>query len=212
MLKQICCLKYIGIISGLILVVLCPYYRAIADDFEQLRKNAATIKTIQAKFVQNKFMKILTKPLVSEGRFYYGSPDSVRWEYLKPLKSIVLTRKGETKRYIYSGGKMIKDQTGGVQAMKIVLNEITSWMSGKFDQNPSFKATLKEGTYTEITLTPVGQSMTGMIEKIIITVSQKDMAVKSVKIIESENSSTRIDFSDTVINKTIPESIFQDIE
>jgi outer membrane lipoprotein-sorting protein len=54
--------------------------------------------------------------------------------------------------------------------------------------------------------------MSGMIEKIIITISKKDTAVKSVKIIENENSSTRIDFKDTVINKTIPEAIFQDIE
>jgi len=203
--------KYICIISGLFLLFSQLNY-ALADNFEQLRKDAANIQTIQARFVQSKSMKILSKPLISEGRFYYVSPDSFRWEYFKPLKSIVIAHKGETKRYISSGGKMTEDKTGGVQAMKIVLNEITAWMSGKFDQNPSFKATLKEGTYTEITLTPVGKSMAGMIEKIIITVSKKDTAVKSVKIIESENSLTRIDFSDAVINKVIPESTFQDIE
>ncbi len=214
MLKQICYSlhKHIDIVGVLTLVFLCSYNRAIADDFEQIRKNAATIKTIQAKFIQNKSMKILAKPLVSEGKFYYVSPDSFRWEYVKPLKSIVITYKGETKRYIFSGGKMIEDKTGGVQAMKIVLNEITAWMSGKFDQNPSFKATLQEGSSTEITLTPVGKSMTGMIEKIIITISKKDTAVKSVNIIENVNSSTKINFSDTVINKEIPESTFQDIE
>jgi len=203
--------KYICIISGLFLLFSQLNY-ALADNFEQLRKDAANIQTIQARFVQSKSMKILSKPLISEGRFYYVSPDSFRWEYFKPLKSIVIAHKGETKRYISSGGKMTEDKTGGVQAMKIILNEITAWMSGKFDQNPSFTATLKEGTYTEITLTPVGKSMAGMIEKIIITVSKKDTAVKSVKIIESENSLTRIDFSDAVINKVIPESIFQDIE
>ena len=203
--------KYICIISGLFLLFSQLNY-ALADNFEQLRKDAANIQTIQARFVQSKSMKILSKPLISEGRFYYVSPDSFRWEYFKPLKSIVIAHKGETKRYISSGGKMTEDKTGGVQAMKIILNEITAWMSGKFDQNPSFTATLKEGTYTEITLTPVGKSMTGMIERIIITISKKDAAVKSVKIIESENSLTRIDFSDAVINKVIPESTFQDIE
>ena len=204
--------KPLYIIGGLFLLVLCSYHHAFADNFEQLRNDAANIKTIKASFVQSKSMKILSKPLISEGRFYYVSPDSFRWEYLKPLKSIVIAHKGETKRYISSGGKMIEDKTGGVQAMKIVLNEITAWMSGKFDQNPSFTATLKEGKYTEITLTPEGKSMAGMIEKIIITISKKDAAVKSVKIIESENSLTRIDFSNAVINKVIPESIFQDIE
>jgi len=186
-------------------------YAADAD-FEALRKNSAQIKTIQADFIQTKSMKILAKPLISEGRFYYAAPDSFRWEYLKPLKSIVLNHKGQTKRYIYSGGKMVEDESGGAQAMKIILGEINSWMSGNFDQNPSFKATLKEATYTQITLTPAGQNMNGMLQKVIITVSKKDAAVKSVKIIESETSSTIIDFKNTQTNKSIPESIFQDIE
>jgi outer membrane lipoprotein-sorting protein len=192
--------------------VLYPSNYSFADNFEQLRKNAANIKTIQAHFVQKKSMKILTKPLVSEGRFYYAAPDSLRWEYLKPLRSIVIAHKDSTKRYIASGGKMIEDKTGGVQAMKIVLTEIAGWMSGKFDQNPSFTATLKEGEYTEITLTPVEKNMTGMIEKIKITLSKKEAAVKSVKIIESANNFTQIDFGNVQINKVISDKTFQDVE
>jgi outer membrane lipoprotein-sorting protein len=162
--------------------------------------------------MQKKSMKILSKPLISQGLSYYAAPDSFRWEYLKPLRSVVITYKGDTKRYIASGGKMIEDKTGGVQAMKIVLNEIAGWMSGKFDQNPSFAATLKEGAYTEITLTPVGKSLAGMIEKIKITLYKKEAAVKSVKIIESENAFTQIDFSDVQINKIISDKTFLDVE
>jgi outer membrane lipoprotein-sorting protein len=185
---------------------------ASADSFEQLRKDSANIKTIQARFVQKKFMKILTKPLISEGGFYYVAPDSFRWEYVKPLRSVVVAYKGDTRRYIVSGGKMIEDKTGGMQAMKIVLGEVTGWMSGKFDQNPSFAATLKEGINTQITLTPVGKSMSGMIEKIEITVSKKAAAVKSVKIIENANAYTQIDFTNVEINKGINGSVFQDVE
>jgi outer membrane lipoprotein-sorting protein len=194
------------------LFIFYPLYYAAADNFDQLRKDAAKIKTIQARFVQKKSMKILSKPLISQGLFYYVAPDSFRWEYLKPLKSVVIVHKGDTKRYISSGGKMIEDKTGGVQAMKIVLNEIAAWMSGKFDQNPSFAATLKEGAATEITLTPVEKNMAGMIEKIKITLSKKETAVKSVKIIESANAFTQIDFSGVQINKVISDKTFQDVE
>ena len=202
---------FLGITFGLFLVII-SLTSAAADNFDQLRKDAANIKTIKARFVQKKSMKILSKPLISQGLFYYVAPDSFRWEYLKPLRSVVITYKDDTKRYIASGGKMIEDKTGGVQAMKIVLNEIAGWMSGKFDQNPSFAATLKEGAYTEITLTPVGKSMAGMIEKIKITLSKKDTAVKSVKIIESANAFTQIDFSEVQINKVISDKTFQDVE
>jgi outer membrane lipoprotein-sorting protein len=203
--------RYFFIIACSILILSMPFW-ASADSFEQLRKDSANIKTIQSRFVQKKFMKILAKPLISEGRFYYVAPDSFRWEYLKPLRSVVIAYKDDTRRYILSGGKMIEDKAGGMQAMKVVLGEVAGWMSGKFDQNPSFAATLKEGTNTQITLTPVGKSMSGMIEKIEITVSKKAAAVKSVKIIENANAFTQIDFTDVAINKVISSSVFQDVQ
>jgi outer membrane lipoprotein-sorting protein len=203
--------RYVYILVCSILIMSLPF-SASADSFDQLRKDSANIQTIQARFIQKKFMKILAKPLISEGRFYYVAPDSFRWEYLKPLRSVVIAYKGDTRRYILSGGKMTEDKTGGAQAMKIVLGEVTGWMSGKFDQNPSFTATLKEGTNIRITLTPVGKSMSGMIEKIEITVAQKAAAVKSVKIIESANAFTQIDFIDVEINKVISSTVFQDVQ
>ncbi len=123
-----------------------------------------------------------------------------------------MSDKGNTKRYIASGGKMIEDKTGGAQAMKIVLDEVAGWMSGKFTSNPSFTAALKEGQLTQITLTPVGKSMAGMIEKIEITVSRKDASVKSVRIVESATAETRIEFQNVVMNKPIHPSVFRDVQ
>lgn len=184
---------------------------ARADDFTGLRQDSARISTIGADFVQKKFMKILSKPLASEGKFFFAAPDSIRWEYTRPLRSVVISSKGKTKRYIASGGKMVEDTTGGVQVMKIVLEEVAGWMKGEFDSNPSFTASLKEGTDTVVTLTPAGKSMTGMIEKIEITLSRKDALIKTVRIIESANAETRIDFAHVVINKPIPPAVFQDV-
>jgi outer membrane lipoprotein-sorting protein len=213
MLMQVrCTLYHLACIIAGIFLVMGPLNCAQATDFEQLRKESANIKTIQAHFVQKKALKILSKPLVSEGRFYYSAPDSFRWEYFKPLRSVVITYKNNTKRYIASGGKMVEDKTGGAQAMKIVLNEVTGWMNGKFDQNPSFKATINEGTNTKITLMPTEKNMTGMIEKIEITLSKKSATVKSVKIIEGANNLTQIDFDNVEINKAINSSVFQDVE
>lgn len=207
---QVASMKKIFMVLLILLMLLPASVRA--DNFERLRRDSSRISTISADFVQKKFMKILSKPLVSEGKFYYTAPDSIRWEYSKPIKSVVISDKGNTKRYIASGGKMVEDKTGGAQAMKIVLDEVAGWMSGKFTSNPSFTATLKEGSNTQITLTPVGKSMVGMIEKIEITVSRKDASIKSVRIVESATAETRIDFQHVVINQEIQPSVFQDVQ
>lgn len=181
------------------------------NDFEKVRQESLKIKSLQADFTQNKSMKILSKPLISEGRFYFAAPDSLRWEYVKPLRSIVLTHKNVTKRYIYSDGKFVEDKTGGAQAMKIVLSEVSGWMNGRFDQNPSFKAAIRTKPSTCITLTPVDKSMSGMIERIEITLSPKGGTVKSVKIYEGAENVTQINFRKVKTNEVINPSVFQDI-
>lgn len=183
---------------------------AQADDFAALRRDATRISTISADFVQHKHMKILARPLVSEGRFYFAAPDSIRWEYSRPLKSIVLSSGGNTRRYMVSGGKVIEDTSGGAQAMGVVLTEVAAWMKGYFDANPSFTASIKEGADTIVTMTPAGKNMAGMIEKIEITLSRKELSIKTVRIVESATAETRIDFSNVVINRRIDPSLFQD--
>lgn len=201
---------WVCIISGFFLVFNKISY-AGEKDFEKLRQESAKIKTLQADFNQKKFMKILSKPLISEGRFFFNAPDSIRWEYFKPLKSIVIAHKNNTKRYIFSEGKMVEDKAGGVQAMRIVLNEVAGWMSGKFDQNPSFNAMITKKENPRITLTPVGDNMAGMIEKIEITLAPKGGTVKSVKIFEGTDNFTQINFNNVKINSAINPSLFQDI-
>lgn len=203
-------IKKIGLLL-LILILLAPA-GVRADEFAELRKESARIKTISADFVQKKTMKILSKPLVSEGKFFYAAPDSIRWEYAKPVRSVVISGKGATKRYMAAGGKMVEDSTGGAQSMKIVLDEVAGWMGGRFDANPSFKASLKDGNPVVITLVPVEKGMKGFFEKIEIAVSKKDASVKSVRIVESASAETRIDFSRVVINSTIAPSVFQDVQ
>lgn len=194
------------------LTVFAGSLSAAETAFEKLRTESANIKTLQADFTQKKFMKILSKPLVSEGRFYFAAPDSLRWEYSKPLKSIVITHKSKTKRYIYSEGRMIEDKVGGAQSMKIVLNEVAGWMNGNFEQNPSFKATISGKTAPCITLTPFEKNMAGMIEKIEITLTGKKGIVKSVKIFEGVDNFTQINFHNIKTNAVIDPSVFRDIQ
>ena len=192
-----------------------PAHLSVAheNDFEALRREAVKIKTLKADFVQKKSMKILSRPLVSEGLFYFATPDAFRWEYSRPLRSIVLSYKNNTKRYLYSEGKMVEDKTGGVQSMKIVLGEVAGWMTGKFDQNPSFKATIsKMANTSSITLTPVDENMKGMIEKIEILLASRSGIVKSVKISEGAGNFTQIDFNNVKINETIDASVFRDVK
>ena len=92
-----------------VLIPLCMLLIGWADNWDQIRQQSEKISTISARFIQKKEMKILAKPLISEGRFYFNSPDSVRWEYMTPVRSILLLHRGDIHRYVKGEKGFIED-------------------------------------------------------------------------------------------------------
>ena len=60
-------------------------------------------------------------------------------------------------------------------------------------------------------LTPAGKSMTGMIEKIEITLSPKSETVKSIRIFEGSDNVTQINFNNVKLNAVVNPTVFQDV-
>lgn len=180
-----------------------------ADSWEQIRRESGRITSVGARFTQKKQMPILARPLVSEGRFYFQRPDSVRWEYLTPVHSVTLMHRGDARRYIKGDKGFVEDPSARMPAMRIIFQEITAWSRGEFDKNQGFEASLKPGKAPKIVLTPREKGLADMIRRIEITLSpDRAGAIRTILIVEGEKSSTLLEFKDVVINGKIDESMF----
>ncbi|MFZ3044811.1 MAG: outer membrane lipoprotein carrier protein LolA, partial [Desulfatirhabdiaceae bacterium] len=153
---------------------------------------------------------ILVRPLKSSGSFMFRMPDALRWEYTAPIRSILLMYNGKTKRYIQGKNGMIQDDTAQLQSMQVVLGEITRWLNGHFDDNPQFSATLASGK--KIILSPKEKSLSQIIARIEIQLSDTPGIFNSVTIYEGEDSFTRLTFQKPTLNSGIDERLFQGIE
>jgi len=180
-----------------------------ADTWEQIRGATGAIKTIRADFIQEKHLKILSRPLVSRGVFYYQTPNSLRWEYTSPVRSILLMHKGKISRYIKAGNDFVDDSRMDSKGIQVVLQEIALWLGGRFSDDPVFDAALKKGR--KIVLTPREKAFSNIIEHIDLRLSDTPGIIESVTIYEGQDSYTRIEFINTEINKEIKESIFSGI-
>jgi outer membrane lipoprotein-sorting protein len=180
-----------------------------ADNWDQIKKAAEGIKTIEAHFVQEKHLKILSKPLISKGIFYYQAPNSLRWEYITPVRSILLMHNGKTRRFVKNQNGLVENSRTNPTGTQIILQEISMWLKGHFSDNPIFNATLEEGQ--KIVLTPKEKGLSKMISHIDLILSDKPGIIKSVTIYEDPDSYTRLIFTNTKINKKIREAIFQGI-
>lgn len=177
-----------------------------ADSWEAIRATAGTITSVQADFIQEKHLPILTKPLVSEGEFYYQTPRSLRWEYKRPVRSVLLMHDGRVKRYVAGTSGFTEEGGPGLDAMQVVLEEITQWFKGRFDQNPMFTARLEP--QGRIILTPKEASFSAVIQRIVINLSAQPGVIQSVIIYESKDAYTRMTFNHTVLNRKIEDEVF----
>jgi outer membrane lipoprotein-sorting protein len=180
-----------------------------ADSWEELKSAAGTVTSIRAGFTQEKHMKILARPLVSEGVLIFQGPDSLRWEYKHPVRSVLLLHNGKTKRFVKKNGSFVEDASASLQSMQVVVQEITQWLNGRFDVNPAFAARLEPGR--KIVMTPRDESFARLIQRIEILLSDRPAVIKSVMIFESEDSFTKLDFKDVVLNQKLDDALFRKV-
>jgi outer membrane lipoprotein-sorting protein len=200
----------LGLAVPVCLVVSAALCIGWADSWETIRQDAAKIHTIRAGFVQEKFLKILKKPLISKGMFYFKAPDSLRWEYRSPIQSTLLMHGGKIKRYIRTDQGLIEDAGARLQAMQVVMREITGWLAGRFNNNPDFKAALAPGP--RIVLTPRNPALAGIIQKIVLVPAKRPGVIRTVFIYESERSYTKLTFTDCRLNEKMDDRIFQELK
>ena len=194
-----------------IIILLIASYLCIgwADTLVGIQDKAGEINSVMANFIQEKHLKILSKPLISKGTFYYQIPQSLRWEYTSPFQSILLIHNGNIKRHIKGNDGFIQDSGVELQAMQVVLQEITLWLRGRFNDNPNFNAILEPGP--KIVLTPKEKSFAAIIQRIELMLSNQPGIIETVRIYENDNSYTKFMFNNVRLNKSLKDSIFQEV-
>jgi outer membrane lipoprotein-sorting protein len=199
------------LLGSLILASRCPAAEERAESLEHVRKAFSTVKSIRTDFTQEKRMKILARPLVSEGRFFYRSPADIRWEYTSPVRSILLMDGGDVKRYTWRDPAWVRERGAGLEAMRFVLQDISGWVSGDFESSRHFRAELESGPYMRVVLIPRDPAIGSFIEQVVLTLSSRPGVLKSVEIIEGPTNSTLIEFQNTEINVPFPQGLFQHV-
>jgi len=175
--------------------------------WEEVRSAAAPIKAVQAEFVQEKHLKLLARPLVSTGMFVFKAPAFLRWEYRTPLRNVLLMTPEGTERWVGTDSGFVRDADANLQAMQVVLENITQWLEGRFDENAMFAARLESGP--RITLTPRDKGFARMIERIELVFADRPGVIKEVLIHEGEGSFTRLVFKDVALNPAIDDAVFR---
>jgi outer membrane lipoprotein carrier protein len=201
-------LKRVHFFCALLITGLLTAPVRASQDLTSLKEASKNFQSVKADFFQKRVLPILTKPLVSEGRLFYQAPGSLRWEYLSPIRSLML-QKGETlKLYQFSEGVWKPELTPAVESRRMVLAEINRWFQGRFDESRAFTHLYSPGPPARIILTP-REGIDKFILRIEIVLSAKFGVIDRVEIEEPGGSRTTMEFKKVEMNTKLPAELFE---
>ena len=195
-------------LSVLITVVVFSAPIAPAEDLTSLKEAFRNIRSVKAEFLQKRSLPILTKPLLSEGKLFFSMPDSLRWEYLNPLRSVILQKGNTIEIYNFSEGVWKPEMAQAVEARRMVVEEISQWFQGRFDESKAFKHLYSPGPPARVILVP-GEGINRFIQRIEIFLSVRPGVIDRVEIEEPGGSRTSIEFKNVEINSSLPSEVFE---
>ena len=201
-------MKKILFLSVLVTMGLLSATPALSQDWISLKESFRNIRSVKTEFVQKRYLKILTKPLLSEGKLFLYIPDSLRWEYLNPLRSVMLQKGNTIQIYNFSEGVWKPEMAQAVEARRMVLAEISQWFQGRFDESKAFKHLYSPGPPARVTMVP-GEGINRFILRIEIVLSAKPGVIDRVEIEEPEGSRTSIEFRNVEINSSFSSEVFE---
>ncbi len=169
-------------------------------------QSSTHVTSVQANFIQEKQLPILARPIFSRGRFVFQAPDSLRWEYFSPVRTVLLMHDGHIRKFVWNGEKFEEEQGMGVDSMQIVLQEITGWLDGEITDTPTFRVHEKNDDL--VILTPKQEALAKIISSIELKLLGQSGLMESVTLNEGEESLTRMVFSNGKLNENIPVVIF----
>ena len=166
------------------------------------------VRSVQADFIQEKHLKILARPIISTGTFTFQAPQSLRWEYRSPIASILLMHGGTVRKFVERDGVLLEEKGMGLDSMQVVLAEISNWLGGRVADNDLFRVTFPDKR--TILLTPKEPGLAALISSIELKLADQPGLLDEVTIFEGADSTTRLTFSNRILNQEIPPSLFID--
>ncbi|MCT4639905.1 MAG: outer membrane lipoprotein carrier protein LolA [Bacteroidales bacterium] len=201
---------FIGLIAFGYIAAQPAGYKTVKDKDAVLKRIAATAQkttTISSSFKQEKYLDILDDKIISNGRFLFSQPRSLRWEYTDPFSYIIIIH--NNKIVFKDENKTNTFDANSNEIFKHLNDLIINLVQGTLISDDKFGYKLFEGEKEYlITLKPKDENIKKLIPEIEMHFSKSDFQLRTLKMIEVTGDYTKIKFLDRKINTKLASNAF----
>ena len=184
-----------------------PRLAAILKAWDLRQQETATLV---ARFTERKELKLLAKPVISKGEFFYSRPNRVRWEYLEPDKKLFVITEDMYTAY-YPALKRAEE----VPIKKFVGKRLFRFLGvgqkiGDLARYYDFRlaeASDVPGTNL-LLLTPRKRSVAGHVAEMKIWVDEQTALPRQLQYVEADGDTTLLSFEGMQSNTAIEAARF----
>lgn len=171
-------------------------------------QKSSDIKSFSAEFSQTKHMKMMEGNPESQGKVYYKSPNTLKWEYIKPYDYQLLFK--DSKLFIVEEGQLSEVDLSSNKLFDKMGELVAGSVNGKILMaDKDFDITYHyAGANVRALIIPKDQGLRGMFKEIWINFNAEHL-IRSVRLIDPSGDYTEISMKNIKINQPIPSSVFQ---
>lgn len=182
-------------------------YKPISNTAEFKSKLAEMVtltNTMTCDFIQEKNLVVLSEKIISKGKLYFKKENNIRWEYTDPLRYLIIINQDKIfirddntrKQYDIKSNKMFKELNKFI--MGCIQGDIL-----KNDKEYAIEYFENSKQYY-VKLIPRAEKMRQMLNELQIWFKKDDLTISSLKMVESDDDYTKIDFFNKKMNSDIP--------
>jgi len=184
-----------------------PMLARILDAFDRKQKETSTL---EATFTERKELKLLAKPVVSRGQFFYTKPNQVRWEYVEPESKVFVITESMYVAYYPTLKRAeevpIKKFIGKRLFRFIGLGQSIDDLGKYYEIRLAPQSDIKE-THL-LLLTPRKKRIRDRVAEMKIWVDGATFLPRQLQYIESDGDSTLLAFQDIRVNVEVASNRF----
>ncbi|BBM85159.1 LolA family protein [Candidatus Uabimicrobium amorphum] len=181
---------------------------------KKLQKNVREVQTMACQFKQEKRLELFDDVFRLKGWAYIRkTPRSIRWEYAKPLKKVVLINNEDMQVYKWRKNKRKRIINPNEKYIKLAYEYILAFFEGDFSEaRKRFTLSIRKNYQGKHLLVFTSSAeLKKFIQRIEIIVAADQKTIERVLIYESEKNYTNIKFAKILHNVKLKSDVFTEI-
>ncbi len=171
-------------------------------------KNFKLVETMKTLLTQEKNISLFSETIVSKGFCIFKRPGKLRLEFTDPFKSALMFNDNRVYKYENFNGDWKKLDPGNKEILGIIMNHITAWLGGRFNEDNLYEISGFSNPGVTILLTPKSNEFKKFILSFELGLNKGLNGLDYIIINETKNNFTKIRFHNDILNEKLPDNLF----